>query len=86
MINCAHGLSPGKQPSKSKEAEMIRTSEVAIRAVLLLASINVAFPFSKGQEVTPPTNAELAAITERGKLLYEYDQAAWHAKIGRAHV
>lgn len=32
-----------------------------------------------GQETTPPTSEELAAITERGRLLYEYDQAAWHA-------
>lgn len=31
------------------------------------------------QEGVPPTSAELAAITERGRLLYEYDQAAWHA-------
>lgn len=46
---------------------------------ILLASINVAVPFSKGQEVTTPTNEELAATTERGRLLYEYDQAAWHA-------
>lgn len=26
-----------------------------------------------------PTSEELAAITERGRLLYEYDQAVWHA-------
>jgi hypothetical protein len=26
-----------------------------------------------------PTDAELAAITARGQLLAEYDQAAWHA-------
>ena len=31
------------------------------------------------QEVERPTGEELAAITERGRLLYEYDQAAWHA-------
>lgn len=58
---------------------MSRTIEVAIRAILLLASVDVAVPFSRGQEVTAPTSEELAAITERGKLLYEYDQAAWHA-------
>ncbi len=34
---------------------------------------------AKGQGVTAPTDAELAAITERGRLLAEYDQAAWHA-------
>lgn len=58
---------------------MSRTMEVAIRAILLLASVNVAVLFSRGQEVTAPTNEDLAVITERGKLLYEYDQAAWHA-------
>lgn len=26
-----------------------------------------------------PTDAELVAITARGRLLAEYDQAAWHA-------
>jgi hypothetical protein len=26
-----------------------------------------------------PSDSELAAITARGRLLYEYDQAAWHA-------
>ena len=58
---------------------MNRTIEVAIRAMLLLASASAAVPFSNCQEVTEPTNQELGAITERGKLLYEYDQAAWHA-------
>jgi hypothetical protein len=58
---------------------MIRTTQFAIRAALLLASINVAAPFSNSQEITAPTTAELASITERGRLLYEYDQAAWHA-------
>jgi hypothetical protein len=31
------------------------------------------------QEPQPPTTEDLAAISERGKMLYEYDQAAWHA-------
>jgi len=31
------------------------------------------------QEMAPPNSEELAAISERGRLLYEYDQAAWHA-------
>jgi hypothetical protein len=31
------------------------------------------------QNTLRPTQEELAAITERGKMLYEYDQAAWHA-------
>jgi hypothetical protein len=32
-----------------------------------------------GQSPAKPTNEELAAITERGRALQEYDQAAWHA-------
>jgi hypothetical protein len=31
------------------------------------------------QNAARPTQDGLAAITERGKMLYEYDQAAWHA-------
>ena len=33
----------------------------------------------KGQSIAKPTAEELAAITERGRVLEEYDQAAWHA-------
>ena len=46
---------------------------------MLLASVVVAAPLSTGQELTPPANEELAAISERGRMLHEYDQAAWHA-------
>ena len=31
------------------------------------------------QNTPRPTQEELAAVTERGKMLYAYDQAAWHA-------
>jgi hypothetical protein len=31
------------------------------------------------QKDSLPSDSELAAITARGRLLYEYDQAAWHA-------
>src|SRR5271170_4167879 len=31
------------------------------------------------QKPQPPSSDELAAIATRGKLLYEYDQAAWHS-------
>jgi hypothetical protein len=31
------------------------------------------------QNASPPATEELSAITKRGKMLYEYDQAAWHA-------
>ena len=43
-------------------------------ALLLLAS-TAAF----AQKPQAPSSEQLAAITARGKLLYEYDQAAWHA-------
>jgi hypothetical protein len=43
---------------------------------LLLA---LAVPRSFAQSVHAPTAQELVAITERGILLNEYDQAAWHA-------
>ena len=44
----------------------------------LLAGLAVATGLS-GQENRAPTSAELSAITERGRALQEYDQAAWHA-------
>ncbi len=31
------------------------------------------------QQLTPPSQAELDAISRRGRMLAEYDQAAWHA-------
>jgi hypothetical protein len=52
---------------------------VVTGAVLLMASAGVAMQLATGQEVTPPAKEELAAIAERGRLLYEYDQASWHA-------
>lgn len=39
----------------------------------------VLLPVVKATQVPPPTAEELAAITERGRRLYAYDQAAWHA-------
>jgi hypothetical protein len=32
-----------------------------------------------GQRTEPASKSELAEITERGRLLYAYDQAAWHS-------
>jgi len=46
--------------------------------LLLVAGAAVAVG-AKRQGTTVPADAELAAITERGRLLAEYDQAAWHA-------
>jgi hypothetical protein len=53
-----------------------RTIQAAISVVALATSIDIA---ARAQDTTAPTTGELAAITERGRLLYEYDQAAWHA-------
>jgi hypothetical protein len=52
---------------------------VVTGAVLLSATVGPAVQVAAGQEVTPPAKEELAAIAARGRLLYEYDQAAWHA-------
>lgn len=62
-----------------------RTSPLAARprgiaAGQLLAALLLAVaPMATAQEVPAPTQEDLARITERGRLLYEYDQAAWHA-------
>jgi len=53
---------------KSSASIMGLTVALALAAVCVLA-----------QSVAPPTDAELHAITERGRALAEYDQAAWHA-------
>ena len=61
---------------------MKRTIHIGIAAASLLAisGAMVLTPLKAAkQEVVPPKSEELAAVTERGRLLYEYDQAAWHA-------
>lgn len=45
-------------------------------ALLMLAGTDME---ALGQAVARPTQEELAAITDRGRALKEYDQAAWHA-------
>lgn len=50
-----------------------------IGAVVGAVMLAVLVPPAGGQEFQPPTSEELAAVTERGRMLYEYDQAAWHA-------
>jgi len=50
---------------------------LATAAVLL--TVAVAATTTAAREVVRPTAEELAAITERGRMLNEYDQAAWHA-------
>ncbi|GAC1632968.1 MAG: hypothetical protein NVS9B14_06990 [Candidatus Acidiferrum sp.] len=54
-----------------------KTFAAALLASILPCVIGVS-NFS-AQTLTTPTPAELSAITERGILLNEYDQAAWHA-------
>jgi hypothetical protein len=50
-----------------------------IGAVMGAAVLAVTLLPAGAQVAMPPTAEELAAISERGKMLYEYDQAAWHA-------
>jgi len=51
-------------------------AEPVLRIALLFA---VGIPCAFAQTTSAPTAQELTAITERGILLNEYDQAAWHA-------
>src|SRR5215471_21642403 len=39
----------------------------------------IASTSASAQKISPPSVEELAAVSERGILLNEYDQAAWHA-------
>jgi hypothetical protein len=48
-------------------------------AVFLTGWTTVLVVMAGAQEDVAPAKEELAAITERGKMLYEYDQAVWHA-------
>jgi hypothetical protein len=52
-----------------------------MRAKLIVASIVVFLLLSSasGQRKEPGSEAELQAITERGRLLWEYDNAAWYS-------
>ena len=47
-------------------------------AICVLAAV-VFVPVVTGQSIAKPSAEELAAISERGRMLEEYDQAAWHA-------
>jgi len=58
---------------------MMRKIQTAIGLAVLLGITVATTSPAKAQEAMAPTQDDLAAITERGKLLYEYDQAAWHA-------
>lgn len=45
--------------------------------IVAVSLISASTAFSKSSQKTSPE--ELAQITERGRALYAYDQAAWHA-------
>ena len=48
-------------------------------AALAFAMAFVTAIHADDKSIAPPSPAELAAISERGRALAEYDQAAWHA-------
>ena len=47
--------------------------------ILLLSLLFLSFSNAFAQREKPATQAELDEITARGKMLYEYDVAAWHS-------
>ena len=47
--------------------------------IVAAAGVLLATTAVTAQEPLRPTTEELAAITARGRMLNEYDQAAWHA-------
>jgi hypothetical protein len=55
------------------EKVMFRTLKTTVALILLGASLMSAQPFAI------LSDRELAGITARGRLLFEYDQAVWHA-------
>ncbi|HSK73860.1 MAG TPA: hypothetical protein VK892_19335 [Pyrinomonadaceae bacterium] len=52
----------------------MKTSKLLFLLLLLFSFSN-----ASAQREKPPTQAELNEITARGKMLYEYDVAAWHS-------
>lgn len=50
---------------------------LSVRFLLLVAAVLFVPTFAPGADA--PSRAELDAITERGKVLAAYDQAAWHS-------
>jgi|SRR5215472_1904642 len=53
------------------------TASIGLPLMAMLALLHAASAAVTG--ALAPTQEELAAITDRGRLLNEYDQAAWHA-------
>ncbi|PYT95157.1 MAG: hypothetical protein DMG38_28065 [Acidobacteria bacterium] len=62
----------------ARRSTRARVLECAI-VLLVAALVTVLLGGVANAQDVAPTQEELAAITERGKRLYEYDQAAWHA-------
>jgi hypothetical protein len=59
---------------------LLRFSSTRYKFLLrLLASLALLISAVVVNASQKPTSAELAAITDRGRLLAEYDAAAWHA-------
>ena len=50
-----------------------------IRQLVFFGFVILISAFTYAQQDTIPSDSDLAAITARGRMLYEYDQAAWHA-------
>lgn len=49
------------------------------KLILLTAVLILSVADATAQRKQPADSQELTAITQRGRLLFEYDQAAWHA-------
>jgi len=75
-LNRQWDVTPSRTSWERKALRTKKPAEAFPGAVLLLA---VAVCCAFAQTNSAPTAQELTAITERGILLNEYDQAAWHA-------
>lgn len=53
--------------------------KLLLKSLIAASIILLSLSSAPAQKNSPPSNAELAEITERGKQLAEYDVAAWHA-------
>src|SRR5215831_16380103 len=60
-------------------ASSLRLKKFGWAFICSIVVLSVSAPRALAQTISPPSAAELNAITERGILLNEYDQAAWHA-------
>ena len=70
---------PGITIAPRRSATLFALLAIVIASYAVIIVLVALLPTGKAQGVAPPAGEELAAITERGRLLYEYDQAVWHA-------